>query len=295
MEIRYKLYPYPVLSYFSDDYCDCSFETAIDAEKDGYALKITCLGETDNNELLRAITDGKAKYVYHFECAQTGFREVVSTSQKETVRVIPDKNLNGRLQICPFIVAVTDLSGYVNESFHEDYKGFRFDIESGCVLAIGKQVNIDIEKEINDLANTPSVFSIIKNSDDSIQEMLVDIHQNKITIKLPEIDYLNFKSIKSNYGAQPILNSLTVIPALLYALEEVAKKASSERDDFSIYAWYRAVKKALKNRFQCDVESDDFNEQNMLGLAQKLINIPLSHALQFLWDGYGTLNEEDDE
>ncbi|MGL6201175.1 MAG: hypothetical protein ACRC3H_19820 [Lachnospiraceae bacterium] len=294
MEIRYRLYPYPVLSYFSDDYCGCSFDTAIDAEKDGYALKVTCLGETDNKELWEAIIDDKAKFVYHFECAQTGYREVVSTSKKETVRIIPDKNLNGRLQICPFIVANTDISGYINDSFHEDYKGFKFDIESGCVLAIGKQVNIDIEKEINDLANTPSVFSIIKNSDESIKEMLVDTHQNKITIKLPETDYLNLKSIKSNFGVQPVLNSLTVIPALLYALEEVAKKGIAERDDYSIYAWYRAVRKALKQKFQCDIESEEFSEQNMLGLAQKLINIPLSDALQFLWDGYGTTDEEEE-
>lgn len=293
MDIRYKLYPYPVLSYFSDDYSDCYFETAIDAEKDGYALKVTCLGETDNIELLKAITDGKAKYVYHLECAQTGFREVVSTSHKETIRIIPDKNLNGRLQVCPFIVATTDLLGYVNESFHEDYSGFKFNIESGCVLAIGKQVNFDIEKEINDLANTPSVFSIIKNSDDSILEMLVDIHQNKIIIKLPEADYLNLKSLRSNFGVQPVINSLTVVPALLYALEEVVRKNPTERDEFSIYAWYRAVRKALKHNFLCDIGSNEFSEQNMLSLAQKLINIPLSNAFQFLWDGYGASTEED--
>ena len=295
MDIKYKLYPYPVLSYFSDDYCNCSFETAVDAEKDGYALKITCLGETDNQELAEIIAAGKASYVYHFECAQTGFREILSTSQNEAIRAIPDKKLNGRLQICPFIVATMDIFGYVNESFHEDYKGFKFDIESGCVLAIGKQVNFDIEKEISDLANTPSVFSIVKNSDDSVQEMLVDIHQNKIIIKLPEADYLNLRSIRNNFGVQPVLNSLTVVPALLYALEEVALKNPVERDDFSTYAWYRAVRKALNQKFLCDIESEEFSEQNMLRLAQRLINTPLPNALQFLWDGYGASVEEDDE
>lgn len=295
MDIRYKLYPYPVLSQFSDDYRDSTFQTAIEAEKEGYALKITCLGITDNKELLDAIASGKAKYVYHLECSQTGFREIISTSQEEAVRIIPDKNLNGRLQICPFIVASTDIVEYVNESFHEFYSGFKFNIEQGCVLAIGEQVNVDVEKELSDLANTPSVFSIIKNSDDSIQEMLVDIHQNKILIKLPEIDYLNLKSIKNNYDVQPVLNSLTVVPALIYALEEVVIKDPEERDEFSIYSWYRSVRKALNQKFQCDIEGEEFAEQNMLSLAQKLINTPLSDALQYLWDGYGNSDEEDDE
>lgn len=296
MEIRYRLYPYPVLSYFSDDYCNSRFETVIEAEKDGYSVKVTCLAETDNKELLSAISAGQAQYVYHFECAQTGFREVICTSDAEAVSIIPDKNLRGRLQICPFIVARDDIAGYVNESFHEDYRGFKFNIESGCVLAIGHQVNIDIEKDINDLSNTPSVFSIIKNSDETVQEMIVDIYQNKIVIKLPEKDFMNFKLIKSNAAVQPILNSLTVIPALLYALEEVAKLDYHERDEtYGIHSWYRAIRKALQSRLQCNIESEGFREMNFLSISQKLINSPLGDALQFLWDGYGTTDEEDDE
>ena len=36
MEIRYKLYPYPVLAYYSDDYKDGGFDATIDLQKDGY-------------------------------------------------------------------------------------------------------------------------------------------------------------------------------------------------------------------------------------------------------------------
>lgn len=39
MEIRYKLYPYPVLAYYSDDYKDGSFDTTIDLQKDGYSKR----------------------------------------------------------------------------------------------------------------------------------------------------------------------------------------------------------------------------------------------------------------
>lgn len=49
MEIRYKLYPYPVLAYYSDDYKDGSFDTTIDLQKDGYNIRIDFISTTSEN------------------------------------------------------------------------------------------------------------------------------------------------------------------------------------------------------------------------------------------------------
>lgn len=48
MEIRYKLYPYPVLAYYSDDYKDGSFEATIDLRKDGYNIRIDFMASLTN-------------------------------------------------------------------------------------------------------------------------------------------------------------------------------------------------------------------------------------------------------
>lgn len=295
MDIRFKLYPYPVLAYYSDDYINSNFDVLIDPVKDSYNIKINFLAEINNKELKQFISEGKAQFVYHLECAQTGFRTVACTSRNEFVQPIPDKNLNGRLQVCPFIVATKDIPNYVNESFHEDYRGFKFNIEAGCVMAIGKQVNIDIEKDINDLANTPSVFSITKNADNTVIGMVVDMDQNKIVIKLPEKDYYNYKSIKDELAVQPILNSLIIIPALTYVLEELNHRAATERFEYDSYVWYRAIKKALLSQFNCDIESENFSALNMLETSQKIINTPLSDALHTLSNGYGSLKEEEED
>ncbi|MEK5413926.1 hypothetical protein [Paenibacillus sp. FSL L8-0708] len=295
MEIRYKLYPYPVMSYYSDDYVNSSFDTTIDPKKDGLNIRIDFLTNLNNVELTKYLTQGKVKFVYHLECAQTGFRTALQTSNSEFTYIISNKKICGRLQICPFIVAIHDIPDYVNSSFHEDYRGFKFLIEAGCVMAVGKQVNIDIEKNINDLSNTPSVFSIIKNADETALGMIVDLDQKKIVIKLPERDYYNYKSIKDEAVIQPVLNSLVVVPALTYVLEELNRRDPSERYEYSSYSWYRAIKKALSNQFQCDVESDQLSKFNMLEVAQKMINIPISDALQALSSGYKSEDEEDTE
>lgn len=55
MEIRYKLYPYPVLAYYSDDYKDGSFDTTIDLQKDGYNIRIDFMASLTNEGLKKLI------------------------------------------------------------------------------------------------------------------------------------------------------------------------------------------------------------------------------------------------
>ena len=157
MEIKYKLYPYPVLAYYSDDYKDGSFDTTIDVRGEGYNIRVDFIATLTNEGLKNLISEGKAKYTYHLECPQTGYRQVLTTVKVSESILIPDNRVNGRLFICPFVVATQNIEGYTNPSFHDDYTGATFDIEAGCVIAVGKQVTATISKETEDLANTPSI------------------------------------------------------------------------------------------------------------------------------------------
>ena len=87
--------------------------------------------------------------------------EVFLTDENEKTFIEHESKLNGTVQICSMIIAMSDIAGYRNPSFSSDYKGFGFNIEKGCVMGIGKQINIDISKEKDNLENTSSIFSII--------------------------------------------------------------------------------------------------------------------------------------
>ncbi len=158
-----------------------------------------------------------------------------------------------------------------------------------------KELSSYIDKEINDLAYTPSVFTIIKNDDKTVLGMTVDKDHNKIVIKLPEQDFYNYKSLREQAFIQPVLNSLVIIPALTYVLEEVAKRDTNDRYEYSSYAWYRAVKKVLSEKYKCNIDSEELSNRDMLDTAQKLINVPLAEALQTLSSGYGNTNEDEEE
>ena len=69
------------------------------------------------------------------ECAQTGFREVVTTDQVSESCVLSDKKICGKLQICPFIVAVQDKGGYPYV-FHPFYLATQMDDEESTCAAL---------------------------------------------------------------------------------------------------------------------------------------------------------------
>lgn len=294
MEIKYKLYPYPVLAYYSDDYKDGSFDTTIDVRSEGYNIRIDFISTLTNEGLKKLISNGAASYTYHLECPQTGYRQVLSTDKISESVIIPDNKISGKFYICPFIVATEDIAGYTDSSFHDDYAGSSFEVEAGCVLAVGRQVTATISKETEDLANTPSVFSIIRNADPLVTQMIVGIDSQKIIVKLPLNDYYSYKSLSKAPITQPVLNAITIIPALTYALEELRSKTIEEREELSDYGWYRTVRKALLTKFEVEVESDDFTQENMIVLAQKLINDPLSGAFKVLCDGFGATGGDDE-
>lgn len=295
MEIKYKLYPYPVLSSYSDDYKTGSFDATIDVVRDGYNYRLDFLATLTCQSLLERIKNGDAKYVYHLECAQTGFRTVIQTDQLSETYTLFSQTVNGKLQICPFVVAVKDLKGYSSSDFHDDYQGEVFDIEAGCILAVGKMVVLDITKNTDDIANTPSIFSITRNPDTSCHQMLVDMSQRKIMIKLPWDDFTNYSALQSLPEAQSILNSLTVVPALVYVLGQLRAQSSDERNENnSDTLWYKVLSKTLSTKFDCDIESTQFDALNFMELAQKLVNDPLSDAFKFLVNSPTSSGGEDE-
>ena len=294
MEIKYKLYPYPVLAEYSDDYKSGSYEVSIDLAKEGYNIKVHFLATLTSSSLKALIQEGRVKYVYHMECAQTGFRQVLATSKIDDCFILSNKQVSGKLQICPFVVAVADIEEYSSPEFHDDYDGQSFAVETGCVLAVGRMVTADISKDIDDLANTPSVFSIIRNADTTCKQMLVDMSGRKIIIKLPLEDYYSYKSLSSTPQSQSILNALTIIPALTYVLGELKIMSVEDRMENRDNLWYKTVKKTLLTQFGCDLESANFNIQNTIELAQKLINDPISDAFHMLTSSFGVAGGDDE-
>lgn len=89
MEIKNRLFPYPVLCDNNDDYIESKFDVTVTKEEKLNDIILHFDIELDNTELLSLIREGKAEYVMHIECPYTSYRKVVRGFSKPIEYSIP--------------------------------------------------------------------------------------------------------------------------------------------------------------------------------------------------------------
>ena len=281
MLIRHKYYPYPVVAESNDSYIDTIFTSDVDVVKEGYNIKFSLKAEVNNDTLNELISGGKAAFVHHIECPQTCYRNAVKTDENEKIFIEHESKLNGTVQICSMIIAMSDIAGYRNPSFSSDYKGFGFNIEKGCVMGIGKQINIDISKEKDNLENTSSIFSIIPIMDP--EETMIHVetgNPKKITIHIPQKTYNRYRNLSRNLEIQQVMHYMIIIPALIQVFNEL-KSSGSEFYMYEEYKWFKALKKACK-KIDVNLDENGIKSIEPYKVAQMLLDTPTVKALKFL-------------
>ena len=284
MQLRNKYYPYPVIVEGGDYYENSKFLSSVNQEMEGYDAKITITVELNDTLLLQKIEQGEVVYAHHIECPQTCYRRVIKTKEKVKDILLKDKDVNGIVQICSFVIAEKDIDKYTNESFAADYRGWKFNIEKGCILAIGNQYNVRINKIRDDLANTSSIFSIVPNTDQAENNLLVDLGQQKIIISLPEKTYQQYYNIQGYIDIQPAMHSMIIVPALVYVFSEL--RSAENLEEMEYYRWYRSLKKAC-NGIGINIDEDELKKMDLFKVAQQLLNSPIPKAIEYSAMGGG--------
>ena len=281
-----KLYPYPVLADFLDDYKDKkAFDVKMICKYEGYELRVEISATLMDEDMKKLIRAGKAVYTYHVECNQTGFRKVYETDKESMIIPLPQSLIRGRTQVCAFITAKKDLHGWYNPSFNDDYGGMSFDIDAGSILAINsEQLDITVNNKLEDLADVPSIFSIIRNEDAKARAIKVDESGDKILVILPFNEYSKFTNLNKNEKLQPVLYSMTLVPALVYVLGVIKTANQNQRVDYEAScSWYRSIKRNLKENFDINLDNQkDVDKLNSVQMAQELINVPFNDAIEVL-------------
>lgn len=281
MDLRYKLFPYPILSNSSDDYLDSLFETAVESNLDGGFINFKINLKLINANLEVLLKQNKITFVIHIECSTTSFRKAIETTKNVLEYTIDTKYVSNKIQICTFIVSSQNLDNYENDKFNSIYKGLRFNIEKGCIIGIGDQVEIQIDSK-NNLAFCPSIFSIVRHMEKTEQGILVDFQQNKILIKIPEDTFFIIRSLNKNIEIKNTINSIIIIPSLVYILEELSKMTEDELYDLTPFSWYITIREAFLKQYNFDLNTQDYKTLNYLKVAQQLINYPICKSINYL-------------
>ncbi len=288
MDIRHRLYPYPVLSDTTSDYINSSFDMDLQVTKGMREICFFISLKLINNEIEQLIADGFAEYVIHIECPHTSYRTVIRTDEYEIKKNIPEHKLNGKVTVCAFIIAKNIISEYYNSAFNEDYDGMSFLLNRGNIIAIGGQVNIEITKEVEELSKIPSIFTICRCAEDVDDSMKIDITGEKIAITLCNRSFENYKILTGIPSMLPVLHSMLIVPTLIYTFETLKKEGISEFEDLR---WFKSVERTLRNN---DMILNEGLLDNIPSyeLAQKSLDLPIDRAFVALVS-QDTADEED--
>lgn len=287
MDIKSRFFPHPVLSKFSDDYISSSFSNEITLVREINDLIFSLKSTLDDTGLIKLIEEEKAEFVFHIECSQMFYREIVTTSMLETIFRIHEKSIQGKVNVCSFIIAKEDISMYFNDNFHEDYGDTKFSIAKGNILAMGNQVNFTITKDTEDLFKIPSIFSIIREDTDDNIGAKIDADRDKIKITLNNEDFSNYRILASRPDLQPSLHGMLIYPALIQVFERIKH---SDIEEFEDRRWFKAINGKLKQGgLELNKEIIDLHGSDTL--AQRLLGLPINRALNALVN----IGEEEDE
>ncbi len=283
MQVRVRSYPHPVLAYFNDDIVGSQFQStvAVRGTKTAYVFDITM--KTSNQDLADMIEAGKAQYAVHIECALTRHRALF-TGRTERFRFeIPSSSIDGRVEVCSFVLALDELPAYANTGFHPDYHSLSFSVRKGDTLAVAPDQTFIAEKKTDPLRRIPSIFVVVPNEAYDAPAMDIDTDGHKVRVSLSRLNYEAYMFLRQAQPLHSSLNSMIIVPALVAVLEAIRRAASTADGLATLESrrWYTTVARRLKE-LGIDPSNPDGFPDSSPALAHKLIGEPLTDGLKSL-------------
>lgn len=297
MRVGKRLFPYPLLNnnplYSQYLNSSISFKYNEVITKTQFILDdIQC--NIDCEYISSLIEDGYAEAVLVVECAQTMLRKHYTITDDMNDIKIPLMDVNGKVDISLFVVAVKDIPNFRCNDFLEDYSDYEFYIEKNDILAVDDGYTSRIEFNDNGNGEKSSIFLVIKDTNISDKTMRVDLSDDKIIISLPVDQWNEYDKTKQLKKFQNLYFSIIAVPALSYALAEMQKLGDSVDNIRIEKKWFNAFCIAYENRNGEELTDEYFMQMNPYNESQKLLNSPVVKALDDVFSLTITMGGIDD-
>ena len=221
MKIDLRYFPHAVLSPFSKDVKEGEFLTDIKASRTKTHFKFHVVFKLTNYYFQNLIDQGLAHYAIHVDCPKTRLREIYCSNTDVLDLEIDIRELLGKVEISCLILAKEQILDYRSETFHPDYQNVTTIVNKGEILGVDEPKNFVAEVESDTLKVVPSIFTVWKNSEAGAPPYEVMFGENKIVIRLSELNFQSYNQLKRNGVTNNILTSSLVMPALLLLLEKL--------------------------------------------------------------------------
>lgn len=272
MKINNLSLPHPVLG-INDDVGKFTYKPNFSVSLGKSDISLLMENLLDNPTLKKLISEKKAMFCTELNCMQTVYRQSFSTYEFNSSITLKADQLRNKVDVSFYIVASEDVDNYQIEGSNEDYQGYKFNIEKGDVLAYGGSTSFVALKDWESLKAVKSFMDIQSYNEDK-GPMKITLTESKIIIRLCRDDFDKYSLCLNAEGLPPIFHSSIVLPALIYALNEMI----SHRDEHEDESWFQILEYRKKNDEKLSI-FDWTSPENIPIIAQQILDYPLGRTL----------------
>ena len=274
MQWNQRLFPYPLLARWTDDYGDKNFRVTLEGtlSRNGF-INLGIRFECESEFLTSLIEQKKAQYALVVSCPATAARTVIPSSLAETIAGLEAGDYSKELSSIPLIVTTKDLRGFASAEHADEFREAApngFAIAQGSILAAGVTVRTPLEAQ----SDAASVIDLVVGSQVPDGEMAVELDNDRIRITLSQHDKALVEKLRTK---NPSDREMTMLFSSLYlpAVAEAVRKLPES--DYAEYRWAVVLRNALR---KSGIDEDDESlQENAFSHAQKILNNPIGRAL----------------
>lgn len=275
MQIRNRLFSYPVYSSSVDDYKVNSFSFDYEVESNEEMLNIKYKVNLANKYIFNQLQTNIINLTLLVECAKTAYRNLFVLQDFNGTVSIPASALSAKVELCCLLLANKDFIINSKNGISDDYSNNTFEIKRGYIVGFDNSYSFIVDKDKEDDTKASSILSVVKKLDlEDYMDVDLD-NDNKIKIQLGDEMYQRFVQLQGQ-DKLPVVHSMIVLPTLVFVIDQL--KDSEARNTYQDYYWYRCIAKMLES-LHMDIDGIAFANKTSLAIAQELLKLPLKNAL----------------
>lgn len=292
MQLKNRLFQYPVLSPYTNDYTDEVFELTIDQELINESI-ITFHIDFKLSEitLKQWIQSNSASFIVLIDCPKTSYREVFKSQIAQFPIKIQFNSLIDAVKIQGFIVLNEDINGFYSSNFNPLFADSDFTLKKHSVLGVSQEYIIDIEPQDDAFKTVNSIFKVIKQTNLNDNEIDINYLSDYIQIFISSNRYRDYKEVERQTKQNPqLLHAMLVIPVLNNVLLEIKELKTDEID----FKWFKSMQEIFKDK-GLELEEVLSSDQSKFNIANVLLDSPTLGSLEILKNIFTVKADFDEE
>lgn len=300
MQVRGKLFPYPVLNnnLALSNYANKTFDLLFEDKSDDNNLYLQNVGYYCNSASInKLIEGGKIGVLLIVESANVIYRKKIDITNGKIDFEISNQELSGKIEISMYAYSKESFT-YIADEVDSDYKDLSFEIEKYDIIAINDGISRTILHKDSEENLVKSIFSIQPLS--SIEDGMFDVqyeNSRKILISMSDHDHGNYNIVYSMPTYQEVFFNMILIPSLTQALSKCffEVQRGADLDDIILnFQWFASIQKQYKRLTNNELNRENFLSIPPIQLAQMVLGKPIKLSLEKLIESTKTTKMEEE-